>query len=234
MAFTAADKRKAYRRVFKALLKRFGPRRWWPAKTRFEVMVGAVLTQNTSWANAARAVAALRQAGLMSYAALAVTPSGRIARLIRPALYYNTKSRYLKNLMVFMRDNGGGSLKRMFRTDATELRRRLLAVKGVGEETADSILLYAGDVPSFVVDAYTRRIYSRLGLIGGGEKYAWIKAEFEANLPRDVYIYNEYHALITTFGHRVCKSRPLCEECPLKIDKMLRRQLKPLKGCLGR
>ncbi len=227
-----ADRKMAYRRIYDLLLKRFGPRRWWPARTRFEVIVGTILTQNTSWANAASAIANLRRAGLLSYKKMLAAPPGRLQRSIKPALYYNSKTRYLKNMLAFMRANGGGDLKKMFRRETGTLRHRLLAVKGVGEETADSIMLYAGEIPTFVVDAYTRRIFSSLGLVPAHVSYGVMKGEFESNLPRRAALYNEYHALITTFGHRLCKKRPLCGECPLKGDVVLRRLLKPLKGCV--
>ena len=226
------DKKRAYRHIYGLLLKRFGPRGWWPARTRFEVIVGAVLTQNTSWSNASAAIANLRGARLLSYRKMRTVSLARLSKLIRPALYYNTKARYLKNVLCFMRANGGGDLEKMFGREPQGLRERLLAVKGIGEETADSILLYAGGIPSFVVDAYTRRIFSRLGLFRPEVSYAAMKGEFESHLPRRVKLYNEYHALITTFGHRLCKTKPLCDECPLRGDAALGKLLKPLRGCI--
>ncbi len=229
----AIDRKKAYHRTYDLLLNHFGSRHWWPAKTRFEVILGTILTQNTSWHNASRAIANLRGAGVLSYRGMQAVPIARLRRLIKPALYFNTKARYLKNILAYMRANGNGNLKVFFRGNGEELRRRLLTVKGVGEETADSILLYAGELPTFVVDAYTRRIFSRLGLMAEDVSYAEMKGEFENHLPRRVKLYNEYHALITTFGHRVCKKQPLCDQCPLRRDKRLTSMLRRSKGCLA-
>lgn len=203
---------------YRLLLAAYGPQHWWPGDTPFEVMVGAVLTQNTAWGNVERAIERLRAAGLLSVEAILGLPDGELAELIRPAGYYNVKARRLKALCAFLAGQGVAEAPQQLRALAplAELRRRLLAVHGVGEETADSILLYALDLPIFVVDAYTRRIFSRLGLLSGQESYGQIQQAFQAHLPADVALYNEYHALIVHLGKSVCRPRPRCGECPLQ------------------
>lgn len=202
-----------YRRLFDA----YGPQHWWPGDTPFEVMVGAILTQNTAWSNVERAIANLRAAHALDGAALLDLPDTHLAELIRPAGYFNVKTRRLKSLCGYLRAEGvlAAPERLAAQAETAELRRRLLAVHGIGEETADSILLYALDLPSFVVDAYTRRIFGRLGLLTGDESYAAIQAAFHARLPRDRALYNEYHALIVQLGKSACRPRPKCQACPL-------------------
>ncbi|MFN3466084.1 MAG: endonuclease III domain-containing protein [Candidatus Brocadiales bacterium] len=203
---------KIYRRLFTA----FGPQGWWPGDGPFEVLVGAVLTQNTNWGNVERAINNLKAAGKLSPQALHKIKPQELARLIRPAGYFNVKARRLKNLIDWFFENHGGSLKAMFSGDLGVLREGLLSVRGIGRETADSILLYAGDMPSFVVDAYTYRVLSRHLLIPEDSTYDEIKSFFEDHLPKDVRLYNEYHALLVKVGKDYCKPHnPRCGECPL-------------------
>jgi endonuclease-3 related protein len=190
--------------------------RWWPAKTRFEVIVGAILTQNTAWANVERAMENLRRAGLLTPAAMERVPLVRLARLVRPSGYFRQKAKKLKAFVRFLRQQHRGSLERMFRSSTLELREQLLAVHGIGPETADSILLYAGGHPVFVVDAYTHRILGRHNLTDGKPDYATAQTLFETHLPRDARLYNEFHALLVNAGKNWCrKNRPRCGDCPL-------------------
>ncbi len=203
-----------------ALLDHFGPQRWWPGETPFEVMVGAVLTQNTAWTNVERAIAALKADDALSVTALLTMPDAVLANLIRPAGYFNVKARRLKALCQFLHDQGVADAPEQLaglaaQATLPELRERLLAVHGVGEETADSILLYALNLPVFVVDAYTRRSFTRLGLLTSHESYAVIQARFHAALPADPALFNEFHALIVALGKHYCRPKPRCAGCPL-------------------
>lgn len=200
------------------LLARHGPQHWWPGETPFEVMVGAVLTQNTAWGNVEKAIAHLKAAGALACPAMLALADDELAELIRPAGYFNVKARRLKALCAFLAGHGvADAPERLAGPDSqAALRRDLLAVHGIGEETADSILLYALGLPSFVVDAYTRRAFGRLGLLAGGEPYGEIQRLFEARLPHDVRLYNEYHALIVRLGKEHCRPRPRCADCPLR------------------
>jgi len=202
---------------YQAMLARLGPRHWWPAKTRFEVIAGAILTQNTAWSNASRALDNLRRKCLLVPAAMERVSMARLARLIRPSGYFRQKARKLKAFMAFLRREYGGSLSRMFRAPTRELRQKLLGIHGIGPETADSILLYAGSHSIFVVDAYTRRILERHQLLHVGASYDEIQEFFEGSLPHDVRLYNEYHALIVNVGKEWCRARePRCADCPLR------------------
>jgi endonuclease-3 related protein len=193
-----------------------GPQNWWPARTPFEVIVGAILTQNTAWVNVERAIANLRRERLLTPAALQRVPLAKLARLVRPSGYFRQKAKKLKAFVRFLRERFGGSLVRMFRTPTAELREMLLAVHGIGPETADSILLYAGQHPVFVVDAYTKRVLARHGLVGEKAGYEEVRALFERKLPRDAQLYNEYHALLVQVGKNWCRPRePQCAACPL-------------------
>jgi len=201
---------------FQTLSQALGPMDWWPARTRFEVIVGAILTQNTAWANVERAIGNLRRAHALTPGAMERVSNDRLARLIRPSGYFRQKARKLKAFVRFLRECYGGSLLRMFRRPTAELREQLLAVHGIGPETADSILLYAGGHPVFVVDAYTHRILGRHNLTNGKPDYAAVRSLFEMNLPRDAALYNEFHALLVNAGKNWCrKSQPRCGECPL-------------------
>jgi len=202
-----------YRRLFDA----FGPQYWWPGDSGFEMMLGAMLTQNTSWQNVERAIANLRQADLLEPHALYDVPVEELEELIRPAGYFRVKARRLRSLLEFFLTRYDGSLEAMFRTSLPELRQQLLGVHGVGPETADSILLYAGGLPSFVVDAYTHRILARHGWIGFDADYEQIQDYIQGELPAEAPLYNEFHALLVRLGKDYCwKSKPKCAECPLR------------------
>ena len=201
---------------YDALFRARGPQHWWPGRTRFEVIVGAILTQNTSWTNVERAIRALRREKLLSAAAIERVSVERLAELIRSSGYFRQKARKLKEFVRFLRENYGGSLNKMFAAPTTMLRGQLLGVHGIGPETADSILLYAGGHKVFVVDAYTRRILERHGLTHEKASYEEIRELFERSLPTDAAMYNEYHALIVHTGKHYCQKRqPDCERCPL-------------------
>jgi len=200
-----------------ALFWEHGEQNWWPAETPFEVVLGAILVQNTSWVNAERAIANLRQAGLLSPAVLEKTPRPKLARLIRPSGYFRQKARKVHEFLRFLRREYHGSLDAMFRVPTARIREQLLGIHGIGPETADSILLYAGNHPVFVVDAYTRRILQRHGLIHGKESYEDLRGLFERSLPKDASLFNEYHALIVHTGKHYCRSRAaLCSNCALR------------------
>jgi endonuclease-3 related protein len=202
--------------LYEALLAHFGPQHWWPGDSPFEVMVGAVLTQNTNWQNVDSALVNLKEEGLLSLAALEALPLEALAEKIRPSGYYRLKAGRLKNLLAFIRAEYEGDLDLFFSDRLPEVREKLLAVKGIGPETADSILLYAAEKPVFVVDAYTHRILSRHGLIFEDAGYHEIQELFTTRLPEDVSLYNESHALLVRLGKELCKKgKPLCERCPL-------------------
>ena len=202
--------------MYRALFEAYGPRNWWPGDSPTEVMVGAVLTQNTNWKNVEKAIANLKGAGLIDIKRLARTPPEQLAEVIRPAGYYNVKAARLLALVRWIVERFGGDPDRMFAEPTDRLREELLGVHGVGRETADSILLYAGGHLSFVVDAYTYRVLRRHGFVDGSADYERMKELFESNLPRDVALYNEYHALIVRVGHERCRPRdPRCDGCPL-------------------
>ena len=202
---------------FEALLNAYGPQHWWPGRTRFEVIVGAILTQNTAWTNVVTAIRNLRSAGLLTPRAIDQVPLAQFARLIRSSGYFRQKARKLKAFVQFLQKQYAGSLTKMFQTPTLKLRDQLLAIWGIGPETADSILLYAGGHPVFVVDAYTRRMLERHSLIDGKSTYEEIRALFEHQLPRDARIYNEFHALIVHTGKNYCRANnPNCAACPLQ------------------
>src|SRR4030042_582355 len=186
--------------IYRRLFKKFGPQHWWPGETLFEVMIGAVLTQSAAWKNVETAITNLKTAGLMSPAALREKPPEEIAPLIRSAVYYNVKARKLKALVEYIGNACNDNLDILFEKDAEQLRHELLAVWGIGEETADSILLYAANKPVFVIDAYTRRIMSRIGIQPEKDTYSGWQCLFMKNLDRDVTLYNEYHALLGPLG----------------------------------
>ncbi len=200
--------------IYNKLYKSFGPQHWWPAKTKFEVMVGAILTQNTAWGNVEKAIASLRKENLLSPQKLLRLPLRHMASLIKSCGYYNVKARRLKNFLKFIKKKGG--VAKLFKEDPFVLRRELLEVNGVGEETADSILLYAGNLPFFVVDAYTKRILYRHNLIDKKADYVHVQKLFMDNLKRDADLFNEYHALLVKAGKHYCKKKADCGNCPLK------------------
>lgn len=202
--------------IFKRLFDHYGPLHWWPAETPFEVCVGAILTQNTAWTNVVKAVCNLRQADLLTPTALHNCAAEDLARLIRPAGYFNVKSRRLKDFTTWLFHNHQGSIKHMFNGNWRELRVELLTVRGIGPETADSILLYAGNKPTFVIDAYTLRLFSRLGLLPTDAGYEQARSFFMTTLPEDAVLFNEYHAQIVEQCKQSCRKKPLCGRCPLQ------------------
>jgi len=203
--------------IYERMLVQLGPQHWWPAETPFEVMVGAILTQNTSWKNVERAIDNLKGVGLMSLEALSTLPTGLLAEYIRPAGYYNIKAGRLHNLLTFINEHHGGDLQAFLDQPLPHLREQLLSIKGVGRETADSILLYAANLPIFVVDTYTHRILVRHQVIDEEFGYEAIQELFMDNLACDTRLYNEYHALLVRVGNVYCKkNNPNCAACPLQ------------------
>jgi len=201
--------------VYERLLAAYGPQHWWPADSPFEVIVGAVLTQNTNWQNVAKAIRNLREADLLSLHGLHELSAEELAEYIRPCGYYQLKAGRLKNLLRFIVQQYDGDLEQMFARPRDELREELLGINGVGPETADSILLYAGNLPSFVVDAYTHRIFKRHGWIEFEADYYALQELCESGLDRDAAIFNEYHALLVRVGNQHCRATPKCNGCPL-------------------
>jgi endonuclease-3 related protein len=201
--------------VYRRLRRHHGHAGWWPGGTAFEVCLGAILTQNTAWSNVEKALDALRSRDLLTFEALQALPAEEIAPLIRPSGYFNVKARRLRAFLDFLAREYGGQVEPMGHEAPSILREQLLAVPGIGRETADSIALYAAGLPLFVVDAYTRRVFSRLGFVRGTEDYDHIAGEFMRHLPRDVALYNDLHAQIVLLAKDVCRSRPRCGACPL-------------------
>ena len=210
--------------IYKSLYDVFGPQHWWPAKTRFEIIVGAILTQQTTWENVEKAIKNLQEKHLLTIESLANTPLKKIEKLVQPAGYYHQKSKRLKEISTYFLRKYQGNLNKLFKNNTKSLREELLTLPGIGEETADSILLYAGEKRIFVVDAYTRRILSRLGLLPAGD-YDRIRMFFEDNLPGDIKIYQEFHALLVKLGKEFCKKKPLCQICPLGTVKNKMKEL---------
>jgi endonuclease-3 related protein len=209
---------KRIREFYNALYKRYGPQGWWPASNELECMLGAILTQNTAWKNVERALENLKREGLISIEKLASIPLHSLANLIRPSGYFNQKAVKIKNLVRFIIEDYGGDIRRMFEEDKEKLREGLLGIKGIGPETADSIMLYAGNKPVFVVDSYTYRVLSRHGLIPEEAGYGEIQELFMDSFPEDARLFNEYHALLVKLGKEHCRRSPLCEGCPLEYD----------------
>ena len=204
------------RKYHAALLRHFGPQGWWPGETPFEVMVGAILAQNTAWTNVEKAIANLKTYGLLDPRRLDEIDAGTLALAIRPAGYFNVKARRLKSYVDWFVRRFDGDPGRMKQVPLPRLREELLEVKGIGPETADSILLYALDLPSFVVDAYTYRVLTRHGLVPEETTYDEMKELLEKALPAKVPLYNEFHALAVAVGKKFCRAKPRCEECPLR------------------
>lgn len=201
--------------VFGKLAQAYGPLHWWPAETPFEVAIGAILTQNTNWKNVEMAIDNLRRELSLTPKALAEAPREKLEELIRPSGFFRQKAERLQLLVEHLHTHHHGSLEQLLRQPLEHARNELLRLKGIGPETADSILLYAGNLPSFVVDAYTRRLFERLGHLNGNEKYEGIRAWFMTRLPQETDLFNEYHALIVEHCKRFCRKRPLCCECCL-------------------
>ena len=203
--------------IYTRLLAAYGQQHWWPGDGPFEIIAGAILTQSAAWGNVEKAINNLKKAGALSSQALRDLPISELAVFIRPSGYYNAKAAKLKAFVKWFGEHFGDNLDRMFAEDTVPLREALLKVFGIGEETADSILLYAGNIPVFVIDAYTRRIIDRIGLKPKGNRYADYQLLFMSNLPLDSRLFNEYHALLVALGKNVCrKERPRCKECCLR------------------
>jgi len=202
--------------IYNSLFKSFGKQHWWPGDSDFEVVIGAILTQNTNWSNVEKAIKNLKAAKVLTPKKFHEIKIGKLAELIKPSGYFNIKARRLKNFIEWLFLEYNGSLTKLFMLNCSTLREQLLSVNGIGRETADSIILYAAEKPSFVVDAYTKRVLVRHGLITEDYDYDEVKAVFEENLPEKVTLYNEFHALIVMVGKYYCKPKMQCEECPLK------------------
>jgi len=209
------DRRKQLLRIGETLERFFGDLHWWPGETPFEVAVGAILTQNTNWVNVQRAIGRLKAEGVLDSWALHGLDDETLANLIRPSGYFRVKTKRLKAFLEVLCGGFGGDLEQMLSGDLGQARQRLLGISGIGEETADSILLYAGKRPVFVIDAYTRRILSRHGIIEGKPTYEELQRLFMTTLPLDADLYNQYHALIVETGKRYCRKEPRCGACPL-------------------
>ncbi len=209
-------KRRLLMEAYRKLHAHFGHRRWWPGDTPFEIIVGAVLTQNTNWQNVEKAIANIKRDGLLSARKLHDLNPARLANLIRPAGYFRVKAKRLKTFLTFFIENYGGSAKRMASGDVSRLRHQLLKVNGIGPETADSILLYALGKPVFVVDAYTKRILNRHYLCAEDATYDDVQELFMDSLDSDVELFNDFHAQFVETGKTYCRPQnPRCSECPL-------------------
>jgi endonuclease-3 related protein len=201
--------------IYQLLYEQYGPQHWWPAETHLEMIIGAILTQSAAWANVEKAIHNLKASTDLSIEGLRSLPQDELARLIYPSGYYNVKARKVKAFVEWLAERYGGDLDRLFALDVAAMREELLSVHGVGEETADSVILYAAHKPIFVIDAYTRRIVARLGLEPKKDSYSDFQALFMDNLPQDEILFNEYHALMVQHGKTVCRKDPLCADCCL-------------------
>ena len=203
-------------RIYDILYKEFGPQNWWPAETPFEVIVGAILTQNTSWKNVSRAIGNLKNRDLLTPEGMRGLSHSDLEELVRPSGYFRQKAGRLRNFISFLFQYHEGELSSLFSLEKDEMRRQLLNVNGIGPETADSIILYAANKPTFVIDKYTIRIFSEIGLLEENSTYEAAKSFFEYRLLEDVKLFNEYHALIVRLGYSICRKRnPICSICPL-------------------
>ena len=202
--------------IYQRLIANYGPQHWWPAKSPFEVIVGAILTQSAAWSNVEKAINNLKEAEALSPRALRELSPAELGKLIRPCGYYNAKSLKLKSFARWLGNNYDDSLDKLFVQDTGQLRQQLLAVNGIGQETADSILLYAAAKPTFVIDAYTRRIIGRIGISPDSDSYQAYQRFFMNNLPSEVKLFNEYHALLVCLAKDACRSQPRCHHCCLK------------------
>ncbi len=202
--------------IYEVLYARFGPQDWWPGETTFEIIVGAILTQNTNWVNVEKAISNLKSGNCLAVDKLRNMDIGVLAELIRPAGYYNIKAKRLKNFIDHLCDNYDGGLEELGEIELGTLRESLLSVNGIGRETADSILLYAFEKPVFVVDAYTCRVIFRHELMENEADYEQVREFFEDNLPQDAKLFNEYHALLVRVGKEYCRPKARCQGCPLE------------------
>lgn len=203
---------------YNSLYNRYGPQNWWPAESELECILGAILTQNTSWKNVEKAFENLKSRGLLSVEKLDSIPTKKLANLIRPSGYFNQKAIKIKAFISYVKKTYNGDLDKMFDEDTHELREKLLRIKGIGPETADSILLYALKKPVFVIDAYTYRILSRHSMIPNEISYQEMQDLLMDSLPEDIQVFNEYHALLVRVGKEHCKRKALCNGCPLEYD----------------
>ena len=202
--------------IYQLLLDRFGPQHWWPGETQFEIITGAILTQNTAWPNVEKAVDNLKAANLLTPEKLRKMQTPKLAEFIKPAGYFNIKAKRLKNFLAWLFENYNGQLTNLQSVSTSRLRTELLVIKGIGPETADSILLYAFDREIFVVDAYTARVAVRHGLLEPPVDYDQLQLLFQANLPADTRLFNEFHALLVKVGKEFCRPKPKCDNCPLE------------------
>ena len=205
----------ALQNIYHQLINYYGPQHWWPAQKPFEVIVGAILTQSAAWLNVEKAIANLKAAKALSPEALRQFSLSEIAALIHPCGYYNAKALKLKSLAHWLGEYYNDNLNKLFANNTERLRQQLLSIHGIGQETADSIILYAANKPIFVIDAYTRRIISRIGLTPENNSYTAYQSLFMDNLPTDAELFNEYHALLVCLGKNVCRNHPLCHQCCL-------------------
>jgi endonuclease-3 related protein len=211
--------RRILQNIYCRLFERYGPQYWWPAREPFEVIVGAILTQSTAWTNVEKAIANLNTAGKLSAQSMRGLSNEELASLIHPCGYYNVKAQRLKAFSEWFGERYNDSLEKLFSRESGSLRRDLLDIYGIGEETADSIILYAGNQPVFVIDAYTRRVIDRLGLTPPEHSYTGYQALFTVNLPSDAPLFNEYHALLVRHAKEVCRKSPLCRGCCLNMGE---------------
>jgi len=216
MAKKNISQKKILNDIYNALYKYFGPQGWWPGDSPFEIAVGAILTQNTNWGNVEKAIQNLKQEKYLNAKKLHAMPHRTLASFIKPAGYFNVKAKRLKNFLSFLSNHYKGSMKRMLAADTVLLRESLLGVNGIGPETADSILLYALGRPVFVIDAYTKRVLHRHGIVSGDATYHEMQELFHRSLPEDVPLFNEFHALFVMTGKDYCKPKPRCDGCPLE------------------
>ncbi len=215
-----SNKKKKYifLRIYKTLFKYYGPQHWWPGEIPFEIMIGAILTQNTSWRNVELAINNLKERGLLTPQGINKMSIQRFRKLIRPAGFFNIKAERIRTFVRYFLKEYKGNIRKMQKEETSFLREKILAIKGIGPETCDSILLYALEKPVFVVDAYTRRVFSRHNIISGEATYSEIQLVFENNLKRDASLFNEYHALIVRLAKDKCKAKEYdCESCPLGL-----------------
>lgn len=217
---TRNSKKEIINSTFEILFDAWGPQHWWPGDGAQEIIIGAVLTQNTNWQNVERAIANLRADDMLTLNRIARCPDARLAEAIRPSGYFNVKARRLKAVARFFTQYEGGNFAAMRRRPLNQFRADLLNVHGVGKETADDILLYAFDLPIFVIDAYTLRFLRRHGLIGERDGYDAAQELFHHSLPGDAQLFNEYHALLVRLGKHFCRPKPLCAACPLNRPRL--------------
>ena len=202
-------------KLYNTLEKKLGPANWWPAETPFEVCIGAILTQNAPWAGVEKSIANLKKLSIFDVVSIAETPVEVLAEAIHPSIYYNQKAKRLKIFCRFLKENFGSKIENMACLALPDARRKLLDLSGIGPETADSILLYALNMPIFVVDAYTRRIFLRHGLIDPAWDYEKLRHFFEEVLEPNAVFYGEFHALICLLGSGICRGKPKCDDCPV-------------------